>query len=1208
MIRRTTKHLFAALLALAPSALVAQSDTKEVAAAVVRSLVPATDDPDAAFRDLVTTAMAQRRSPAAWVLAQEAIWLVNQLQDPSARRDELKQGAGGERLHGRLEQKLTELRWWLDRACDGPMRAGAIPALGYCKHAVVVGPLGDAGEHFVGIPMAPEFRFPALGAELPGRGHVARVRRVDTRLGSDYVEFHSRAHALPGCYYALQRFAVDAPIDGFLEVEFDGDFQLFVDGSEMLRVERWKATAPRRHYVAVHMPAGEHTTLMKACSFEKGSFTMRWLDADAAPLTAVRQIAIEDTSAPIGERATPSENVFVTADALLARAAEQPDAAPELRIAAILVAERENNHDLTLRLCEPLRRTPPADPLTALAFARVLRYAPMPDALRRAEARKIEEPAIAALPPEHHAARMANVALLSEQDQREKALRLLADHPAPGPATFQRRHALVRELKFAAEEIPLLEQWAAKCPHDPRPVNLLADAAASAADGARAVELRKRAASFAPDLQNATRAVEAAIDVGDAATAAAWIDAIAPLPDNPRDLGRVSMEGRLFRASGDDAALTPVLQEAIRHPDASPDFLFDLAGQCARQPAGKAATIACLQRSLDLDPDQPKVRAWLAELGELPPEDATFAPFRRDADAVRKAFTAGEREQTASSTVLIDQRIVELHADGSWTSETHELRRINDQAGVDAFRTAAPLDDADEVLLVRTIGADGRIWVPAKVENEYALQRLEPGVFIEWRYRERGAAPGADPAHAGSFYFGSESEPLLLSEFVVIAPAGCRASARSRGFGEPTETRDLDGGRKATIWRRENLPALPREQFLPPLHEIVPFVEVGEDAAPFAALRRTRVEILRRTRPVAPIQAKAKDLFAGLEGRAVVEAAWKWCNETIESGPADSALDTLLLQKGSRFLLVAALLRAAGLDVAPTACHAFRAGASDDSSLFADQDPFDATGAVVSLADGERIHMFIDTPRHWPLGAVPAGRAGTSAMVLRDDGNETVVLPSSDAAMQTLRIRGDATIDGSEIRIDAVAEIGDLSGFGLADRLRELKENQQKLAARQIAQQIFSGFRVRNAQIVDAAPGRPLRIQATVGRAGVQAKGDGFVMQLPVPPMKFVANFGDRAERTLPFLFPGDVLNEWQIDVDAGATHRFVDCPAPVSIRSRQFEHDLQVVRVGDKLRFSRRTRVLPGSFPANRFGEWLRALTDADRADQVTVDLATKG
>ena len=65
-------------------------------------------------------------------------------------------------------------------------------------------------------------------------------------------------------------------------------------------------------------------------------------------------------------------------------------------------------------------------------------------------------------------------------------------------------------------------------------------------------------------------------------------------------------------------------------------------------------------------------------------------------------------------------------------------------------------------------------------------------------------------------------------------------------------------------------------------------------------------------------------------------------------------------------------------------------------------------------------------------------------------------------------------------------------------------------------------------------PGAPFTLQATLTRAGVQPDGANFVVPLPLPPDRFVASYGDRAERTLPLSFPGDLVADWQIVLDPG--------------------------------------------------------------------------
>jgi len=1189
----------------------AQDETQTLAAAVTRALAPSADDPDATARDLVTQALAHPRSPGSSFLIEEAGYLVRWLQDPKSLR-ELLEADGAGRQHGLLAHNLADLRWTLDRAILGIHRAGPPPPTNHATSLLVVGPFGDSGDHYVGVPFAPELRFPALGAELPGRSTVARVRVVERQRESRQFRLGPVGRPRPGCWYALHRVVAAADNDAFLVVVHEGDHQVFVDGAEVLRVEQQLGTEPQYHCLGMHLPAGEHHVLVKTCSTNNDQLSLRWLDAEGNSPAGLREVAATEPLAAVTKPATPNQQTLLSPREVFGRAARAEAAPAAVRIAALHRAQRDGDQDLAVDLAELLRRDPPRDPQEALAFARLLRSVRLPDELRKAEARALEERAIASLPAEHHAARVAKASLLDEQDQREQALRLLAESRLAGPETYSRRLALVRKLRFDAEVVPLLQAWAAACPRDPRPLLALANEGGSARDARQVLGWQRQAFALRPDQPGLPQQVfRTALDVGEHDLAAELLPAIAPSFGTAPTVAHLRAELELAQQRG--LPTVPDLMHTIAaHPDVDPDTLLHLASLWAKNGA-PAQTVACLRRSLELDSDQPHVRTWLAQLGETQPEDTEFARFRVDVDAVRAAFRAGERERGASTTVLYDQRIVAFRPDGGWLAESHELRRINDLAGVEAWRTAPPLAGASEVLLVRTIGVDGRSYVPHRVEGEYAMQRLEPGAFIEWRYRERGGAPDAAPLSTAPFYFGSTDEPCQRSELVLILPKSGPGELRTRGelrthdFDTPTASHELPDGRKALVFTRTDIKALPQEQHLPPPPELLPFAEFGEDTPPFATLREHCTQFGVRTQPLAPITAAAAQIFAGLtDDRARLAAAWDFCQRTIEKGPADTALDVLLRKKGSRFLLTVALLREAQIDVVPMACAEVRPELGPGAeSLFANTEHINIPGALVTLGNGERVFLFVDTPRHWPLGAVPAGRAGSRAYVLRGDDIEAVTLPGNPDAVQTLHVRGEATVAGNDVQLHATAEVGDVQGFDLADRTRELKENVQKLAARQIAQQLFPDWRVESAQIVPTTG--PFRLEAKLTRTGVQARGEQFVVPLPMPPGRYVADYGDRTERTLPYHLPADMITDWQIDFAPGSELHFVAVPEPVSIQQAMLAYELTCTRHGDHLRLSRSVRLQAGTLPAAKFAGWMRALANADRADQSSIELARR-
>lgn len=1182
-----------------------QKETMELAQALVRSWAPATDDPDAVVRDLVAVALAHRRSPIAWLLLEEATKHHDEVLDPAALTAALPEGAGDRSMNGLVAQKCSELRWYLRGAVDGDASAGPPPAFGYCRQARAIGPMGDGGDHFVGVVMTPELQFPPLGSTLPGRGRPAHVFVIDSAWSSAYLD-PGRMVAEQGCFYTLLRCKVDEATETFFEWTCESDGQVFVDGREVLRLERWHNTALRRSYAGLRLPAGVHEVLVKSCTNGNAHFAARFVDADGWPNAHVAWLAADDTSAIAAERAESTPATFGAAADLLASAAER-DGDATIAIAALVAAVRDGHQDRAIDLAVRLQKAKPADAVSKLALAQLLRFVDLPDEVGKAEGRALAEAAVTELPPEHHAAVMARVRLLDEQDQREQALRLLEAQPA-GPEVYARRAALVRALRFSAELSPLLRDWAAKCPRDPRPLWQLATEAQGARDTQEALRLRKAAI----DLHGAAGGdygylARSALDVGDFALAEAMLERTQPKASESHAKARLFWQHDIAVARGDVTAANAALRDIAARPDVQADDLRQVA-MLWQMRGDNAAAVRSLQQALQLDPDQPHVREWLAELHEGARDDALFAPYRRDGAAVAKAFVAGERENGASTTIVVDQRIVAFAADGSSTSEVHELRRINDQAGVEAFGESAGLGHTDDLLLVRTIGADGTEWVPSRVNDDYSLQRLQPGAFVEWRFREHGAAPGADALSNGLFHFGGGHEPCALSEFVLITPPDGRGELRTRNLGAPVRDEALADGRRLRVYRLENIEALPQEPFLPSFAEILPCLQFGEDALPFAELRGQTVGLFWRTRVSQPIRDVAQELFAKCtDDHQKAKVAWEWCQQNVEDGQADNALDTLARKKGSRVLLTVALLRASGVTVRSFGCPEVRPEFRDGrEELFADTSGVGAPGAAIVLGSGERIPLFSDVPRHWPLGAVPAFRGGVTGWLVGETGLEPIVLPVADGAMQSIRVDGRATVTGRDVVVKATVELGDLPGFGLAQRIRDLKQNVQKLAARQVAQQIFQGWRVDQAAILDE-PGKPLHLEVEVKRAAVQTRGDGFVAQLPMAPSKLVTRYGDRSERSQPYRFTVDEETVWNIAFDPGEELRIARVPEPVAVHAEALQFT-QVCAQGEHgLVFERRVRVSPRTIAVADFAAWLRGLGEADRAEQATIELVAR-
>lgn len=448
------------LLALLALPIGAQTDTPNLAAAVVSAMAPAVDNPDHVVRDLLTAALRHHHSPAADFLVDEAIRLVGGVQDPAAVLEFLRTATGTERRHGLLQQRLTELSYYLQRAVDGKSAAtteqGPFP--GYASQFLSVGPFGDAGDHFVDVTFAPELQFPALGSELPGRGVAAKVRTVVRPATYRSVGLANPARDLDGVYYALHRITVAEPTTAFLEVDCRGEYQVFVDGSEVLRVQPWLQPGPQRRYVGLQLPAGPHETLIKTCTADRHSAALRWVDAEGSTMPAIRRSPPPRPRQPVQQRATVEPTTFVTALDVFARAANAAAASPTVRIAALRCATRYDADLQALAIADTLQQDPPRIRRRCSHWPKRRAHWPCRTNSAPPPRARSKTKAIAALPAEHQQARLAEARLLEQQDRREDAMRMLAKHPAPGPMTWSYRQALAERLHFGAENVPLLRE------------------------------------------------------------------------------------------------------------------------------------------------------------------------------------------------------------------------------------------------------------------------------------------------------------------------------------------------------------------------------------------------------------------------------------------------------------------------------------------------------------------------------------------------------------------------------------------------------------------------------------------------------------------------------------------------------------------------------------------------------------------------------
>jgi len=297
-----------------------------------------------------------------------------------------------------------------------------------------------------------------------------------------------------------------------------------------------------------------------------------------------------------------------------------------------------------------------------------------------------------------------------------------------------------------------------------------------------------------------------------------------------------------------------------------------------------------------------------------------------------------------------------------------------------------------------------------------------------------------------------------------------------------------------------------------------------------------------------------------------------------------------------------ALLQAADIPFESAACRPWRQQLrSAGDPLFAPDDPAPLPAARVAPRDGTAVWLFADSPRHWPLGAIPAQRSAALAFVIGPFGATQTRLPASDSAVQKLQVDGSCTVTRSSVAAQVTIEIGDTAGYRMIDQLRQSTADARALAARQIGQQIFQDFRMRSAALIDIEPaGTPLRIELELEHTGPQATDqDRWLLSLPLPMAQLRRAFGDRDDRRQPFRLEQDIDFRARIRLHPGDGRVMVDLPPP-SLRSfGPLDYQLTFTRDGEAVVIERRLRLRPGTIPVATYPDWIRLLAELDRAEQ---------
>lgn len=403
---------------------------------------------------------------------------------------------------------------------------------------------------------------------------------------------------------------------------------------------------------------------------------------------------------------------------------------------------------------------------------------------------------------------------------------------------------------------------------------------------------------------------------------------------------------------------------------------------------------------------------------------------------------------------------------------------------------------------------------------------------------------------------------------------------------------------------------------MPPIRELVPWVEYVRAPDLRAYVRERRTSFLKTTRVLPEIAAKAAELTKGLRGeRAKARAIHEFVHAHTPDRPGSSEpISVLLKGEGPRFFLELALLRAAGIAWTPAMVRPVPPEIDTEPEPGERPGNFWSVGAaLVRPKDGPPYWLFAGAPRWQPFGEPPVLLRGAPldrcpALLLVGDAGIPLRLSGRNAG-EHLRsdVRATLTLDGRDASARATVLLPGDEGLRYAEMLRNNNRNVRRIVAQQIAAQAFPGFSLVEFELPDLErKSEPLKFVMKLRRPNFASKrGASFRLPPPLPPIRLLRGFGGRSRRVHPFVWGNLVGQAITVRIEARG-FRFTKVPDGLLARSQILDYGLSFERAQDGvLVVRRRFHLLPGRIPPERYGEFLELCRRIDERELLPLELA---
>lgn len=1085
---------------------------------------------------------------------------------------------------------------------------------GYLRRFAVIGPFGDRNKALLHKRYPPEDAVVDFSAPVRDGGRVNTWQELPVQGDNAWVNpQYKLRQGGTGVVYAVARVRPAQPGAVALKIWCDDSFLVIVNGRTLIRADRQRDAVPEVVWGAVRLDGGWNRILIKIAG--NASFALKAADPQTGrPLT---NLEVGEPFGPAGSAAQTSaaERDYQTPRERACNALAGGTGTPAQLAGAAILAQWEGRDWEALGLWE---RAAAGLPEGASAMAANIRagygrmlasFSEYPQVHRKLRAREQFELALKHFP--HHNSAFARLARYeNDDDHPDRAVHRLLKQLALQPtATAAMALADIAKARgWETEALDAARQALEIEPNHGPALTFLAEYDRRYGNhNALGERTGGRLRINRADWRASDERVKELLARGRDDEAIAILRALWTRYPDAVSYGR-RIAGLLRQSERYDPSLAAWRELERLVPD---DHTYARqVGEILEVTGDLAGAKAAYRRSLAVKPYQPQL--WRA-LSRLEGQEFDFARrWEPDVDELLAALPPTEelkkKYPKAVAITVLDHAVARVHDDGSSVTYVHMVYKLLDEKGVQKYHDVR---NTGETLVIRAILPDGTVMLPTGLARRaYNMEGLEPGTVVDHRFATFESASPRGGYDGGKYYFQDyelqrDPNPVLLARMVVIAPQDMRLTPAPHNFDGEPRVEELDD-ETATVWEQRDLPRITAERNMPPVDEIVPYVDYSRPEG-FSDANWSYLEQRRTTWPTPLLEEAAANVVKdGMTDRQKLAALHRFVNAEITSDRGTSRYPTAILMEkaGNRAQLFEALVRTAGIR--------YRTGRAmrwnGVGSNLKQPDPSAFTQRFLWLQPkGAEPVAFFPGPHLAPFGLIPAAYRGSAAFLASEGGGRIIRLPEGGPDLtSTSKFEIVLGEDETQAAVQGELVLRSHRSYGSKRSYLDMTADHRRKAAERLLTRYFANPELTRYALPELEePGVPLRIllEGTM-KTYLAAQGAVFVAGLGLPPSGMTAGFVERAQRTYDLVLDTHYHSRDEYVIRLSEAFEVSKLPESHVTVHAAGTYSLTWRQQGNRIHVRRELHLQPARYTPDEFPDFVAWCKGIDDAEQRKLEL----